>query len=64
MKYLCVGKLPGDFVSVDRRGERGAAAGNAVLPEPHALIELRETIAERRGLDDRELALRLELRVK
>ena len=64
MKYLCVGKLPGDFVSVDRRGERGAAAGNAVLPEPHALIELRETIAERRGLYDRELALRQELMLK
>ena len=52
-----VGKLLGDLVRGDRRGERGAAACEAVLPELHAPIELRKTIAERRRLDDRELAL-------
>ena len=61
---ICIGKLLGDLVSVDRRGECGAAAGEAVLSEPHASIELHETIAERRGLDYRELALCQELMVE
>ena len=61
---ICIGKLLGDLVSVDRRGECGPAAGEAVLPEPHASIELHETIAERRGLDDGVFALRQKLMVK
>ena len=61
---ICIGKLFGDLVSVDRRGECSPAAGEAVLPEPDASIELHETIAERRGLDYGEFALCQEFMVK